>query len=62
MGAQASLPAVHRHLAGVNAASRMLANRTQDACAPFQFNGNFVNAEMVKAFISSDEYRQRFLR
>ena len=25
-----------------------------------QFNGNFVNAEMVKAFISSDEYRQRF--
>ena len=27
-----------------------------------QFNGNFVNAEMVKAFISSDEYRQRFLR
>ena len=27
-----------------------------------QFNGNFVNAEMVNAFISSDEYRQRFLR
>jgi hypothetical protein len=25
-----------------------------------QFNGNFVNAEMVKAFISSIEYRQRF--
>lgn len=25
-----------------------------------QFNGNFVNAEMVKAFISSAEYRQRF--
>jgi len=25
-----------------------------------QFNGNFVNAEMVKAFISSVEYRQRF--
>ena len=25
-----------------------------------QFNGNYVNAEMVKAFISSDEYRQRF--
>ncbi|MDT5155765.1 MAG: hypothetical protein QOH51_122 [Acidobacteriota bacterium] len=24
------------------------------------FNGNFVNAEMVKAFISSSEYRQRF--
>jgi hypothetical protein len=24
------------------------------------FNGNFVNAEMVKAFISSAEYRQRF--
>ena len=23
-------------------------------------NGNFVNAEMVKAFISSTEYRQRF--
>ena len=25
-----------------------------------QFNGNFVAAEMVKAFISSGEYRQRF--
>jgi hypothetical protein len=25
-----------------------------------QFNGNFVNAEMVKAFIASDEYRHRF--
>lgn len=25
-----------------------------------QFNGNFVNAEMVKAFIISSEYRQRF--
>jgi hypothetical protein len=25
-----------------------------------QFNGNFVAAEMVKAFISSDEYRHRF--
>jgi Calx-beta domain/Domain of unknown function (DUF4214) len=25
-----------------------------------QFNGNFVNAEMVRAFISSDEYRKRF--
>jgi len=25
-----------------------------------QFNGNFVQAEMVKAFISSDEYRHRF--
>ncbi len=25
-----------------------------------QFNGNFVNAEMVKAFISSSEYRRRF--
>jgi outer membrane protein assembly factor BamB len=25
-----------------------------------QFNGNYVNAEMVKAFISSDEYRHRF--
>ena len=24
------------------------------------FNGNFVNAEMVKAFITSSEYRQRF--
>jgi hypothetical protein len=24
------------------------------------FNGNFVNAEMVKAFINSSEYRQRF--
>ncbi len=25
-----------------------------------QFNGNFVNAEMVKAFIVSGEYKQRF--
>ena len=25
-----------------------------------QFNGNFVAAEMVKAFITSIEYRQRF--
>ena len=25
-----------------------------------QFNGDFVNAEMVKAFITSDEYRHRF--
>jgi hypothetical protein len=25
-----------------------------------QFGGNFVNAEMVKAFIQSDEYRHRF--
>ena len=25
-----------------------------------QFNGNFIQAEMVKAFISSTEYRQRF--
>ena len=25
-----------------------------------QFNGNFVNAEVVKAFITSIEYRQRF--
>ncbi len=25
-----------------------------------QFNGNFVNAEMVKSFIISGEYRQRF--
>jgi len=25
-----------------------------------QFNGNFINAEMVKAFITSNEYRQRF--
>src|SRR5205823_1660741 len=25
-----------------------------------QFDGNFVNAEMVKAFIHSTEYRQRF--
>jgi len=25
-----------------------------------QFNGNFVEAEMVKAFITSDEYRRRF--
>src|SRR6266536_4169095 len=25
-----------------------------------QFNGNYINAEMVKAFLSSSEYRQRF--
>ena len=25
-----------------------------------QFNGNYINAEMVKAFINSGEYRQRF--
>ncbi len=25
-----------------------------------QFNGNFINADMVKAFITSSEYRQRF--
>ena len=25
-----------------------------------QFNGNFVNAEMVKSFLVSGEYRQRF--
>ncbi|HXI24449.1 MAG TPA: hypothetical protein VNG71_11350, partial [Pyrinomonadaceae bacterium] len=25
-----------------------------------QFGGNFVQAEMVKAFLSSTEYRQRF--
>jgi len=24
------------------------------------FNGNYIAAEMVKAFISSDEYRHRF--
>jgi hypothetical protein len=25
-----------------------------------QFNGNYIDAEMVKAFLSSIEYRQRF--
>ena len=25
-----------------------------------QFNGNFVNAEMVRAFLNSTEYRARF--
>ncbi|HEV2860518.1 MAG TPA: hypothetical protein VGX48_05910, partial [Pyrinomonadaceae bacterium] len=25
-----------------------------------RFNGNFVQAELVKAFISSEEYRKRF--
>ena len=25
-----------------------------------QFNGNFINAEMVKSFLDSGEYRQRF--
>jgi hypothetical protein len=27
-----------------------------------QFNGNFINADMVKAFIESGEYRRRFGR
>jgi hypothetical protein len=27
-----------------------------------QFNGNFVNAEMVKAFLVSSEYRHRFVQ
>jgi len=27
-----------------------------------QFNGNFVNAEMVKAFLDSEEYQARFRR
>jgi hypothetical protein len=31
---------------------------SRDALNPF--NGNRKNAEMVKAFISSSEYRQRF--
>jgi hypothetical protein len=26
-----------------------------------EFNGNYINAEMVKAFITSDEYRNRFV-
>jgi hypothetical protein len=25
-----------------------------------QFNGNFIQAEMVNAFLSSDEYKRRF--
>ena len=25
-----------------------------------EFDGNYVNAEMVKAFLNSDEYRRRF--
>jgi hypothetical protein len=25
-----------------------------------QFNGNFIAADMVKAFLNSDEYRRRF--
>ena len=25
-----------------------------------EFNGNYIQAEMVKAFITSDEYRRRF--
>jgi len=25
-----------------------------------QFNGNYINAEMIKAFITSTEYRSRF--
>jgi hypothetical protein len=27
---------------------------------PNQFKGNYINAEVVKAFITSVEYRQRF--
>jgi hypothetical protein len=27
-----------------------------------QFNGNFITAEMVKAFLSSSEYRERFVQ
>jgi hypothetical protein len=27
-----------------------------------QFGGNYIDAEMIKAFISSIEYRQRFAR
>ena len=27
-----------------------------------QFNGNFVNADMVKAFLDSEEYQARFRR
>ncbi len=27
-----------------------------------QFNGDYVKAELVKAFITSDEYRKRFPR
>ena len=30
------------------------------ACKKGQFNGNYTAAEMVKAFIESTEYRQRF--
>jgi len=26
----------------------------------FEFNGNYIEAEMIKAFISSTEYRSRF--
>lgn len=29
-------------------------------CVVNQFNGNYLSAEMVKAFITSIEYRQRF--
>ena len=27
-----------------------------------QFNGDYIQAEMVKAFLSSDEYRNRFVQ
>ena len=38
-------------------------NRTQltnDVLVDVDFSGNFIQAEMVKAFITSDEYRHRF--
>ena len=44
----------------VRAATTWTVNSTGDAGDANQFNGNFGNAEMVKAFIFSGEYRNRF--
>jgi hypothetical protein len=35
---------------------------TRDGLSRFHFNGDFQQAEMVKAFITSFEYRRRFGR
>jgi short-subunit dehydrogenase len=46
---------------GVHSLTRALViELAQDKIRVNQFNGNFVDAEMVKAFISSTEYRHRF--
>lgn len=34
--------------------------RTMNRIVLYLLNGNYINAEMVRAFLSSSEYRQRF--